>query len=152
MPGNTGKAGENLACLFLKENRYHIITRNYRKPWGEIDIITRDSQGTLVFVEVKTLKYGNFGNLKEIESGNFAALKPEDNLTRAKLIKLKRTCQDFANRNQNLVESKLGWRIDLVAVYLKNPTDSEDGSPGLELTNSKNNCIIKHYHNISGSF
>jgi len=143
MPENTGKIGEDLACLFLKENGYKIITRNYRKPWGEIDIIAKDNQGTLVFIEVKTLKYGNSRNLNKIESGNVAALKPEDNLTKAKLTKLKKICGGFANQNSELIKENLGWRIDLISIYLKDQNDNR--SKNLQLTKSESSCIIKHY-------
>ena len=48
-----GKRGETLATNFLKENGYTILTRNYRRLSGEIDIIARDGD-YLVFIEVKT--------------------------------------------------------------------------------------------------
>jgi putative endonuclease len=50
---NLGRRGEDLAARFLRGLKYTIITRNYRAPTGEIDIIARDGK-MLVFVEVKT--------------------------------------------------------------------------------------------------
>ena len=119
-----GNYGEDLACEYLVENRYKIIERNYRKPWGEIDIIAKDLDKTLVFVEVKTLQ----------KTGASNQLKPEDQLTRAKLNKLSRTASIYANNNQKLIKEARGWRIDLIAITLNN-TDSP---------------TISHYKNILG--
>ena len=47
------KKGETLASNFLKENGYTILTRNYRRRSGEIDIIAMEGD-YLVFIEVKT--------------------------------------------------------------------------------------------------
>ena len=118
-----GKLGENLACEYLVNKRFTIIERNFRKPWGELDIITKDSRGTLVFVEDKTMRqYGNSA---------IAGLRPEDNLTNAKLKKLQRTVSLYASFNQNLINDKNGWRIDLIAITIIN------GVPQ-----------IKHFENI----
>jgi putative endonuclease len=48
-----GLAGEKAACVYLKRNGYRIISRNYRSPFGEIDIVAF-REGVLVFCEVKT--------------------------------------------------------------------------------------------------
>jgi len=146
MAENIGKTGEDIACFFLKNLKYQIITRNYQKPWGEIDIISKDAKGTLVFVEVKTLKYQKEITIRQVKTGKFAGLNPEDNLTKMKLGKLKRTCQEFANRNPQLINNQIGWRIDLITIALLNQQEI-DGRE-VQLTNIKNNCIIKHYLNL----
>ncbi len=56
-----GKQGEDLACEYLQGKGYKILTRNYRYGHGEIDIIAMDGE-TLVFIEVKTKKFGDFGD------------------------------------------------------------------------------------------
>ena len=48
-----GRKGEDLAVDFLAAHGYDIIERNYRKKFGEIDIVARDG-ATLCFIEVKT--------------------------------------------------------------------------------------------------
>jgi putative endonuclease len=57
MPGDPrqllGRAGEDLALAHLQRLGYHLVTRNHRTRWGEIDLIVHDG-ATLVFVEVKT--------------------------------------------------------------------------------------------------
>lgn len=116
-----GKLGEDLAYEYLVNKGYQILDRNYRKPWGEIDIIGQAKDGTLVFFEVKTLKapIGSEG------------LAPEDNLSAAKLKKLKRTCRAYADKYRELISDNKGWRIDLLA-----------------LTIFGKSCDIKHYEHI----
>lgn len=118
-----GKLGEDLACKYLENKGYRIIERNFRKPWGELDIVAKDKGGALVFVEVKTMNEN-------------PSLNPEDNLTSSKLKKLRRTASLYAGHRQELIKDKKGWGIDLVAISLKNLTDLEK------------DCEIKHYQNI----
>jgi len=51
---------ENTAAEFLRNNGYKIITRNYRKASGEIDIIASERR-TICFVEVKARSSSRFG-------------------------------------------------------------------------------------------
>ncbi len=48
-----GDIGEEYVVNYLKKHRYKILSRNYRKRFGEIDIIA-EKKGTVAFVEVKT--------------------------------------------------------------------------------------------------
>lgn len=114
-----GQFGENETVVYLEKKKYKIIERNYRKPWGEIDIIARNSEKVLVFVEVKAMS-----------ASELSQLKPEDNLTAAKLRKVRRMAELYANSHPELV-TKRGWQIDLVAI--------EIGEFGRE---------IRHYENI----
>lgn len=115
----TGRLGEDAAADYLGSSGYDILFRNKKWKWGEIDIIARAPDKTLVFVEVKTLE------------DNVSDLKPEDNLTAAKLKKLQRTAGLFAGFHPELVDQKKGWQIDLVAICL---TGREP--------------VIRHYENI----
>jgi putative endonuclease len=51
----TGGLGEDAAAVYLKENNFLILDRNYRIKNAEIDIIAKDDD-TIVFIEVKTRK------------------------------------------------------------------------------------------------
>jgi len=123
-----GNLGENIACEYLKDKGYWIIERNFRKPWGELDIIAKSKDGTLIFVEVKTMR--------QLSNPAIAGLDPEDQLTAVKLKKLRRTASLYAGHNQELIKDKRGWRIDLVAINLNNLTDLEK------------DFDIKHYENL----
>ena len=39
-----GNLGENLACRFLAERGFKIVERNYRKKWGELDIVAEKNK------------------------------------------------------------------------------------------------------------
>jgi putative endonuclease len=56
-----GLQGENKALKILKKQGYAILERNYRCPFGEIDIIAEED-GCLVFVEVKMRNTSTFGS------------------------------------------------------------------------------------------
>lgn len=126
---DVGRTGERLSCEFLIKTGWKILARNHRQKSDEIDIIARADDRTMVFCEVKTLLVDNLGTAKR--------LMPEDNLTADKLRKLKRACQIFAGKHPELIDQEKGWRIDLVAVELK-----QDGSRHLLKE-------IRHYENIA---
>ncbi len=116
-----GKLGENFACEYLVEKGYKIIERNFRKPWGELDIITMAPNKTLVFIEVKTVR--NIDRQTNVSA--------EEQLTTAKLQKLQRTASLYANHRSELINDKKGWQIDLLA-----------------LTIIDKNVLVNHYENI----
>ncbi|MXV81353.1 MAG: YraN family protein [Chloroflexi bacterium] len=49
-----GTAGEDLAASYLEARGYRIVERNYRRRWGEADVIAVDADGTHVIVEVRS--------------------------------------------------------------------------------------------------
>ena len=49
-----GMIGEEIAAKYLSRKGFKVIGRNYRKPWGEIDIIA-EKEGIVRFVEVKAI-------------------------------------------------------------------------------------------------
>ena len=62
---SSGKKGEDLACKFLKKDKYKILEKNCRTKQGEIDIIAEDKGGVLCFVEVKARSRTDYGNPEE---------------------------------------------------------------------------------------
>ncbi|MBV5317485.1 MAG: YraN family protein [Desulfobulbaceae bacterium] len=60
----TGRLGETYAAEYLIRQGYEILEKNYRKQFGEVDIIARD-RGTLVFIEVKTRRSRLYGAPQE---------------------------------------------------------------------------------------
>lgn len=101
----TAKLGEDKACEYLRKLGFKIIERNFRKGYGEIDIVaieeTKDGR-VLVFIEVKTRTSNQFGT-------------PLEGITYWKLKTLIHTAQYYKLTHQNLPES---LRIDTVAVIL----------------------------------
>jgi len=59
-----GRWGEEIAAAYLQENGYELVDRNFRTPYGEIDLIVRGGEIT-VFVEVKTRTSARFGYPEE---------------------------------------------------------------------------------------
>ncbi|MFO0704072.1 MAG: YraN family protein, partial [Patescibacteria group bacterium] len=41
---STGKLGEKIACIYLQQKGYKIITQNFRCKTGEIDIIAKSTK------------------------------------------------------------------------------------------------------------
>ena len=63
MKGDTqtpGRLGEEATARLLEQRGWRILARNFRRRFGEIDIVARQGE-TLVFVEVKTRSSARFG-------------------------------------------------------------------------------------------
>ena len=97
-----GKQGEELACRELRRRGYAILARGYRTRHGEIDIVAKDGDGVLVFVEVKARSDQRFG-------GPLAAI------TGLKQRKLTRMALDYLARSGTV---GVPCRFDVVAVNL----------------------------------
>jgi len=95
-----GRHAEELAAHALEVLGYEIITRNWRCPVGEIDLITWQGSD-LVFVEVKARSGASFG-------------APEEAVTAAKQSHLIQAAQAYLAEKDLDVD----WRIDVVAVLL----------------------------------
>ena len=60
-----GKLGEDLAALFLEGQGLVLLSRNWRCPEGELDIVATNRRGLLVVCEVKTRSGPDFGKPAE---------------------------------------------------------------------------------------
>ncbi|MBF6629698.1 MAG: YraN family protein [Comamonas sp.] len=59
-----GQAAEDQALAYLQARGLRLLGRNYRTPGrggGEIDLILQESDGTVVFVEVRSRSHSDFG-------------------------------------------------------------------------------------------
>ncbi|MGF7431737.1 YraN family protein [Thermoanaerobacterium thermosaccharolyticum] len=59
-----GNLGESIAEKYLLKSGYVVVSKNFRCPIGEIDIIALN-KNSLIFVEVKTRTSTKFGHPKE---------------------------------------------------------------------------------------
>ncbi len=100
---STGRAGEDIACQFLRKKGCTILERNVFRKWGELDVVAQNKRtGKIHIVEVKTV------------SGSNACVEfnPVENLTKSKQGKLERTCILYVKEKQ--IEN---WQLDAVLVW-----------------------------------
>jgi len=104
-----GNYGEEIAANYLKRHGFVVLSRNYLKKWGEIDIVARRTD-KVHFVEVKTVSY----ETKELLQASVSrgTWRPEDNVHPHKLKKLSRAIESW------LMEFKYDgdWQTDVLAV------------------------------------
>jgi putative endonuclease len=94
-----GKWGEEIAAQYLTNHGHQILERNYRSPYGEIDLITRIGD-TIVFTEVKTRASHSLG-------------KPEISVSSRKQLHMIQSAEYYIQ--QHLKCSGI-WRIDVIAI------------------------------------
>lgn len=96
-----GFAGETKALDYLQGQGQHLVARNYRSRFGEIDLITREA-AHLHFVEVKHWRMGE-------ENLEYA-------IGRTKQRRIIHTAEDFLARNHDFVDDEKQFDV----IYLKN--------------------------------
>ena len=99
-----GQLGEQTAADFIAERGYKIRARNYRKPYGEVDIIAEKDK-VLHFIEVKTSKYYPD-----------SAFTPEMRINARKVRNLKKLCETYLRETSVLQDQP--WQIDVISVIL----------------------------------
>lgn len=99
--GQIGKLGEDIAEKYLIKNGYRTIERNYRKKWGEIDIVA-EKDGIMHFIEVK--------------SGETDGIRPEENITSHKKHQLYRIIQTYLFDKK--VDPEADFQIDALIIVL----------------------------------
>lgn len=100
----TGNLGEKLAVRFLKESGFGIIETNYRKKWGEIDIVA-EKDNVIHFVEVKATV-----------SRETSGYRPEENIRTWKKQRMARAIKTYLlDRN---VSDKTEFLVDVIALNL----------------------------------
>ncbi len=104
-----GNTGESIARKFLEKRGFRIIAMNYRKPWGEIDIIG-EKAGSIRFIEVKTVSRETLNDVTH-EIGGY---RPEEMVHEAKLRKIARTAEMYMNEKGLDAD----FQIDVVCVFL----------------------------------
>jgi len=97
-----GYIGESLAAAFLEKQSYSILERNYRTPYGEIDLITQQGDA-IVFTEVKTRATSSLG-------------PPEISITRRKAEHMRCAAEYYIQQHPELHGE---WRIDVISIQMQ---------------------------------
>ena len=104
----TGAVGEEIASKFLERKGYTIVEMNYRKPWGEIDIIAEKDR-IVHFVEVKAVSR----KVTDVISREMD-YRPEELVTEGKLKKVARTAVLYMENKRDERE----YQIDVIGVLM----------------------------------
>jgi len=99
-PSQSGTSAESLACDHLCRAGLSLVARNYRSPFGEIDLIMREGDAT-IFVEVRYRHSSRFGT-------------PAETVNAQKQAKLRATAEHFLQQQRRLAGSPC--RFDVVAI------------------------------------
>ncbi len=97
-----GRWGEKRCEKFLRSKGLKTLARNFSCKTGEIDLVMVDSDGSIVFVEVRTKAAETFE-------------PPESSITAPKKARLARTARYFLATNN--IENR-PFRFDVVTIVL----------------------------------
>ena len=106
-----GQIGEDIACTFLVKHGFSLVCRNYRKKYGEIDIIV-ERQEKIHFVEVKSVSCESLDSVS-YEKGGY---RPEDNIHPHKIKCLSRVIQAYLLKMD--VSDETEWQFDVICVFV----------------------------------
>lgn len=104
-----GLLGEAVAVEYLEKKGFSVKDKNYRKFYGEIDIVSKDSFGVLHFVEVKTVSRA----IEEFDVP-YETYRPEENVHPQKIKRLLRVIEEYLVSHE--IDSE--WQFDVIVVYL----------------------------------
>ncbi len=110
-----GHLGEDIAVRFLSTKDFSIIQRNYRKKWGEIDIIAKKDH-VIHFIEVKSIsRTHGFVNMNKSDSVD--EFMPEENIHPWKIKRLLRTINSYLSE-EYLHDTDTEWQLDALIVVI----------------------------------
>ncbi|MHA2789248.1 YraN family protein [Corynebacterium sp. S7] len=108
-----GRRGEQAAADFYEQRGARVVARNIHYPVGELDLIVREPNGTIVFVEVKTRSGTSYGSAESV--------------TRSKLAKMRKAAARWLlDQPYSMV------RFDVVALTVAGSTFALDYFEGVE--------------------
>lgn len=98
-----GLEAEEATCQWLSKAGYRILDRNWRRPWGELDIVA-GRNGVVSFVEVKA------------SSRLLAGFDPFLRADARKMHKVKRTAQTWLASHRYGPDTE--WQLDIISVIM----------------------------------
>ncbi len=107
-----GRIGEDIAARYLENKGFTVIEKNYRKKYGEIDIIVERGK-ILHFIEVKSVSCENF--LLDVARVTDAH-RPEDNVHPRKLRRMANVIQAYLYSKYQKGQPE--WVFDVIIVRL----------------------------------
>lgn len=111
---DAGRQGEDAAVRWLQSRGWTVHARGERIAGVEVDVVATDpGSQALVVVEVKARRVAR--------AGVRSAVRPEENVNRAKLIRLSRAAHALEPRARQM---GLSIRVDVIAVRV-GPTTTE---------------------------
>lgn len=161
-----GKFGEAIACKYLKSKGYKIIERNFRKKWGEIDIICkkdclannfkkREAGGGFIFANlIKHIFSKSLCLLRNVLYGTTCDLN--DNVSFDKIIfvevKTLKSNNKSLNPEDNVTKSKQKKLIRTCELYLASKkfpidTDWQIDVVAIKLDRDNKKATINHIEN-----
>ncbi len=105
-----GDLGESVAVEYLRRHGFSIRDRNIARKTGELDVIA-EKEGTLHFVEVKTILVNEFRDEKDVHDD----YDPSLNLHEMKVRKVARTGEWYVLERGWEGE----WQVDGCLVWLR---------------------------------
>ncbi len=121
----TGQIGEDIVVKHLVKLGFEILERNYRKKWGEIDIIAEKDK-IIHFIEVKTVSYETLPERTKINCNEH---QPEENIHFYKRKRLTRAIQTYLaekNVSYETGNEETEFQIDIAAVCINKTTGENE--------------------------
>ena len=98
---SVGTLTEERAAAFLLEQGLTVLAKNYRCKTGEIDLIAKEADGTMVFAEVKYRRTDSYG-------------LPEEAVGRKKQETIKRAAMWYLREQR--MSDETAMRFDVIAM------------------------------------
>jgi putative endonuclease len=98
-----GLEAEATVATYLQERGYRVLERNWRRPWGELDVIA-EKAGVIHFVEVKASR------------NHVAGFEPFLRANSLKMTKVKRTARTWLAAHQRNPNTE--WQMDVASVIM----------------------------------
>src|SRR5574343_210902 len=106
-----GNMGEDIACTYIESRGFKVISRNYLRKWGEVDIVALKDKD-VHFFEVKSVM-ADFSNRPNSH-------KPEDNVHGLKVKRIRRMIETFLEDTDRGLSAEFQFHI--ITVYMNEKT------------------------------